>query len=103
MGSIPSTMASAVMTTGRRRVVPASHAARRASLPSSLRSFAKATTRTLFEVATPMLMIAPMSAGTESVVPVAKSIHTMPASAPGSAVRMMSGSRHDWKLTTSRR
>ena len=57
----------------------------------------------LFDVATPMLMMAPMSAGTESVVPVAKSIQTMPASAPGSAIRMMSGSSHDWKLTTMRK
>ena len=51
-------------------------------------------------VATPMLMIAPISAGTLIVVPVAQSIQRMPATAPGSAIRMISGSTHDWKLMT---
>ena len=50
-----------------------------------------------------MHMIAPISAGTLSVVPVMKSIQTMPASAPGSAMMMMKGSDHDWKLTTMSR
>ena len=59
--------------------------------------------RMLFDVATPMLMMAPMSAGTESVVPVAKSIQTIPAMAPGRAMRMISGSSQDWKLTTMSR
>ena len=59
--------------------------------------------RMLFDVATPMLMIAPISAGTESVVPVEKSIQTIPASAPGSADRMIIGSSHDWKFTTMRK
>ena len=54
----------------------------------------------LFDVATPMHMIAPISAGTLIVVCVRNSIHRMPASAPGSAVRMMNGSSHDWKFTT---
>src|SRR5882672_2418841 len=51
-------------------------------------------------VAKRMHMIAPVSAGTDSVVPVANSSHTMPASAAGSAVMMTNGSLHDWKLTT---
>ena len=54
----------------------------------------------LLAVATPMHMIAPVSAGTDSVVPVTNSIQTMPASAAGSAVMMTNGSIHDWKLTT---
>ena len=54
----------------------------------------------LFAVATPMHMIAPVSAGTDSVVPVTNSIQTMPASAAGSAVMMTNGSSHDWKFTT---
>ena len=57
----------------------------------------------LLAVATPTHMIAPISAGTDSVVPVRNRIHTMPASAPGSAIRMMNGSSHDWKFTTIRR
>ena len=57
----------------------------------------------LLEVATPMHMIAPISAGTLTVVPVRYSIHTIPASAPGKAVRMMNGSSHDWKFTTIRK
>ena len=57
-------------------------------------------TSTLLAVATPMHMIAPVSAGTESVVCVENSIQTMPASAAGSAVMMTNGSDQDWKLTT---
>ena len=54
----------------------------------------------LFAVATPTHMIAPISAGTLAWCCVRNSIHTMPASAPGSAIRMMNGSSHDWKFTT---
>ncbi len=54
----------------------------------------------LFAVATPIVMIAPVSAGTDSVVPVMNSIQAMPASAAGSAAMMMAASIHDWKLTT---
>jgi hypothetical protein len=43
-------------------------------------------------VATPMHMIAPVRAGTLTVVWVKNSIQTMPASAAGSAVMMMNGS-----------
>ena len=54
-------------------------------------------------VATPMHMMAPISAGTESVVWVRKRKSTMPAIAAGSAVMMMKGSSQDWKLTTMSR
>ena len=54
----------------------------------------------LFAVAMPIHMIAPVSAGIDSVVCVRNSIQTMPASAPGNAVMMMNGSSHDWKFTT---
>ena len=47
-----------------------------------------------------MHMIAPVSAGTDSVVCVENSIHTMPASAAGNAVMITNGSDHDWKFTT---
>jgi len=43
----------------------------------------------LFAVATPMHMMAPVSAGTLSVVPVINNIQAMPATAAGSAVMMM--------------
>ena len=69
-------------------------------IPCSSLSRAKLTRRTLFAVAIPMHMIAPVRAGMERVVPVTNSIQTMPASAPGRAVMMMNGSSHDWKLTT---
>ena len=52
-------------------------------------------TRMLFAVAMPMHMMAPVNAGTDSVVPVMNSIQTIPASAPGNAVMMMKGSSHD--------
>ena len=54
----------------------------------------------LLAVAMPIHMIAPVSAGTLTVVWVKNSIHTIPASAPGSAVMMMKGSTQDWKFTT---
>ena len=93
-------MASAVMSTGRKRVKPASRAAVVASRPFSMPSRAKLTTRMLLAVAMPMHMMAPVRAGTDRVVPVVNSIQTMPASAAGSAVMMMNGSTQDWKLTT---
>ena len=97
---MPMIMASAVISTGRNRVKPASIAAVTASAPSASRSRAKLTTRMLFAVATPMHMIAPVNAGTESVVRVTNSIHTMPAKAAGNALTMTNGSSQDWKLTT---
>ena len=57
----------------------------------------------LLEVATPMLMTAPMSEGTLSVVRVKKSIQTIPHNAPGNAVMMMNGSLQDWKFITMSR
>ena len=48
-------------------------------------------TSTLLAVATPMHMIAPVNAGTDSVVPVANKI----PSAAGSAMMMTKGSVHD--------
>ena len=70
------------------------------SAPVARTSLAKFTSRMLFAVATPMLMIAPISEGTLMVVWVTNSISRMPDSAPGSAIRMMKGSSQDWKLTT---
>ena len=81
------------------RVCPAESAAARASMPSSRSSLANTTIRMLLAVATPMHMMEPISDGTLKVVWVMNSIQTMPASAPGSAIRMMNGSSHDWKLT----
>ena len=54
----------------------------------------------LFEVATPMLMIAPINEGTFIVVRVTNSIHTIPAKVPVSAVMIINGSDQDWKFTT---
>ena len=53
----------------------------------------------LLAVATPMHMIEPIREGTLKVVWVTNSIQTMPASAPGSAIRMMNGSSQVWKFT----
>ena len=100
IGVMPMIMASAVISTGRKRTNPASSAAAVASPSSASRSRAKLITSTELAVATPMHMIAPVSAGTDSVVPVVNSIQTMPASAAGRAVMMTKGSLHDWKFTT---
>ena len=62
-------IASAVISTGRKRTKPASSAAcDRVAAARSSRSRAKLMTSMLFAVATPMHMIAPVSAGTDSVV-----------------------------------
>ena len=100
---MPMIIASAVMSTGRKRVKPASIAAVTASAPSASRSRAKLTTRMLLAVATPMHMIAPVKAGTESVVRVMNNVQTIPASAVGNALTITNGSSHDWKLTTMSR
>ncbi len=65
-----------------------------------MRCRANETTRMLLAVATPMVMIAPVRAGTLKVVAVRNSIQQIPASAAGSAVMMMKASTQDWKLTT---
>src|ERR1700679_3663231 len=57
----------------------------------------------LFAVATPIHMMAPVSAGTLSVVAVINNIQAMPATAAGSAVMMMKASVQDWKLMTINR
>ena len=100
IGTMPITIANAVINTGRERTNPASSAAAVASPIASRRSRAKLIMSTLFEVATPMHMIAPVNAGTEIGVNVTNSIQTMPASAAGSAVMMTNGSVQDWKFTT---
>ena len=74
-----------------------------AGTPAARRSRANDTTRMLFAVATPIVMIAPVRAGTLSVVPLMNSIHAMPASAAGSAAMMIAASIHDWKFTTTSR
>ena len=61
---------------------------------------AKSTTSTVLAVAVPMHMMAPVSAGTESVVPVRNRLHVTPARAAGSAQTTTNGSSQDWKLTT---
>src|SRR3984957_17145290 len=99
IGNIPMTIANAVMSTGRKRVKPASYAACSGVAPWSSRSRAKLTTRILLAVATPIHMIAPVRAGTLKVVWVINNIQAMPATAAGSAVMMMKASVQDWKLT----
>ena len=47
-----------------------------------------------------MHMMAPVRAGTDSVVWVVNSIQMIPASAAGNAVMITNGSDQDWKFTT---
>ena len=95
MGIMPMTMANAVINTGLMRVLPASKAARTGSSPSSRRCRANATIKMLLAVATPMVMMAPVRAGTLKVVPLKNSIQQMPASAAGNAVMIMKASVQD--------
>ena len=96
-------IASAVISTGRRRVRPASIAAwiTCTSGCSARYSFAKLTTRMEFDTPMPTAMIAPISDMTFRLVPVSVSIHKMPISAPGTAIMMMNGSVQDWNSITS--
>ena len=52
-----------------------------------------------FAVATPIVMIEPISDGTLNVVRLRYSIQRIPENAPGSAIKMMNGSSQLWKLT----
>jgi len=100
MGAMPMIMARAVMTTGRKRVNPASVAARTASPVAARRSRAKLMTRMELAVATPMHKIAPVSAGTESVVPVAKQDPDDPGKCGRQGGDDHERIQHDWKFTT---
>ena len=61
-------------------------------MPASCCSRAKVTSRIEFAEATPTAMIAPISEGTLSVVPVMYSIVTMPQKVAGSARMTTNGS-----------
>src|SRR5207253_3844990 len=92
IGTMPMIIASAVISTGRSRVLPASSAEARASPPvSTRRSLAKLTSRIELDTAMPTAMIEPISDSTFSVVPVSASIQRMPTRAPGTAAMMMNG------------
>ena len=83
IGTMPMIMARAVISTGRKRVIPP--AKRRSGGPylSAICSVAKLTTRMLLAVATPMHMIAPISAGTLRRVCVMNRNQAIPAKAAG--------------------
>ena len=66
---MPIIMASAVISTGRMRVAPGIERGLMESRPSPIRWRANDTIKMLFAVATPMVMMAPVIAGTLKVVP----------------------------------
>ena len=70
LGSMPTIIAAAVISTGRMRVRPARIAASNAFMPACCCSRAKVTSRMEFADATPTAMMAPIRDGTLSVVPV---------------------------------
>jgi hypothetical protein len=85
-------IAEAVMITARRRVVAASMDAIIGDMPAERLSLANVTTSTELAVATPRLIIAPISAGTLKVVWVRWRPQSTPAAAPGRAMTIMKGS-----------
>jgi hypothetical protein len=93
---MPTIIAAAVISTGRMRVYPAEIAASKALMPASCCSRAKVTSRIELAEATPTAMIAPMSDGTLSVVPVMNSIVTMPQKVIGKARITTTGSPKFW-------
>src|SRR5260221_10561649 len=100
---MPRIIARAVIITGRSRVLPARSAASRGDEPSAILSLAKVTIRMLFAVATPTVIIAPISAGTERRGPGGESNPATPPRAPGRAGRTVKRTRHDPEVTTSTR
>ena len=80
---------------------PASSAAESGGTPAARRWRANEINRMLLAVATPIVMIDPVSAGTLRVVPVMNSIQAMPASAAGcplSTVAAMGGGGDDYQM-----
>ena len=73
-------------------MMPAECAASNALMPACRCSRANVTSRIEFAEATPTDMIAPISEGTDKVVPVANSMSRMPEAAPGSARITANGS-----------
>ena len=96
IGIMPTIIAAAVISTGRMRVWPAAIAASRALMPAWLCSRAKVTSRIEFAEATPTAMIAPISEGTLSVVPVTNSMVRMPQKVAGRASITTNGSPKFW-------
>jgi hypothetical protein len=64
IGIMPTIMAAAVISTGRKRVTPADSAASKALMPASRCSRAKVTSRIEFADAIPIAIMAPISEGT---------------------------------------
>jgi hypothetical protein len=96
IGSIPKIIAVAVISTGRIRAWPAASIASRGDISVISRSsLANVTIRIMLAVPTPNAHDRAHQRGTLRAVPVRKSIQSMPAIAPGSAARMISGSTQD--------
>ena len=93
IGIMPTTIAAAVISTGRMRVWPASTAARNALLPLSCCSRANVTSRMEFAEATPTAMIAPISEGTLRVVVNTKNPSVPPALPDMKAAADLNGQR----------
>lgn len=93
---MPTIIAAAVIRTGRILVRPALSAAWNAECPFNCSSRANVTSRIEFAEATPTAMIAPISEGTFSVVPVMNSIVKMPHKVAGSAMMTTKGSPKFW-------
>src|SRR4029078_9633603 len=99
---MPMIIASAVIRTGRSRVLPDSITASNGVSDSfrERRSLAKATTRIEFDTDMPTAMMAPISDITLMVVPVSANVQMMPSNAAGNALMMMKGSMQDWNRMT---
>ena len=85
IGTMPMIIASAVISTGRSRVLPASIAASITVMSglAARTSLAKLTTRIELDTPMPTAMMAPIRDMTLMVVPVSASIHRMPIRRPG--------------------
>src|SRR6185436_18930156 len=101
IGSMPAIIAALVISTGRRRARAAATAG--SASPVRRASSANVTSRIAFATATPIAMMAPMNDCTFTVVRVASSRRTTPASTAGTVDTTTNARRTDWKFAASSR
>ena len=101
IGNMPAPMAMVVMIIGRARLWQASISASYRFMPSRRATMAYSTSRMEFFVATPIIMMSPMSDGIEKLLPVTRSATKAPPSESGSAARMVTGCSTSWNRSTS--
>ena len=93
IGTKPRLATSAVMTTGRRRIIAPSYAAFARSMPLSINDWIDVTMTRPFRTAIPDRAMNPTAAEIEKGIPLRNSARTPPTSASGTPVNTIAASR----------